>query len=217
MDKLTTKSYWENRYLQGGNSGYGSYGQEAAMKATMINHWIKEFDIKTIQEIGCGDGNNLLMYNVRMQYTGYDISPKAIELCRLKTKNIRNTLMYYFTTELKDIDYDADLCLCLDVWFHQLEEKDFQDLCTLLFVTGKWKYIICYTTDSNSQLMPDGTPMASHMFQREFLSKVQEYSQWEIIYWISGIQVNESQNIQFPSDKRFYLLRRKKDLQVPKE
>lgn len=210
MEKL--KKYWDERYVNGGNSGAGSYGLEAYTKGNIINHWIKELDVKKINEIGCGDANNLLFYNVRMQYTGYDISPKAIEMCKEKTRKIRNSLMYYFTDKVEEMDFDADLCLCLDVWYHQVLDEDFEALCDLLFNKGNWKYIIIYSTDTNSQFLADGTPLAPHMRPREVLSKVAEFPHWEVKYWISGFNASDGKQYLFPAEKKFFLLQRK-DLQ----
>jgi hypothetical protein len=213
---MDLQEYWNSRYLQGQNSGQGSYGQEAVLKATMINHWIKEFNIRTVTEVGCGDANNLLMYNIPISYTGYDLSKKAIEICNQKTLKIRNALKYYFSTDYQDQNFDADLLLCLDVWFHQVNDTDFDKLCKNLFVDFKGQYIIIYSTDTASQLTPEGQPLASHMRQREVLSKIAEFKDWQVLYWISGIQINQDgkvNNVQFPSDKRFYLLKR---LEVPK-
>ena len=211
MEELT--NYWDNRYVQGGNSGAGSYGMEAAVKANIINHWIKEYEIKTINEIGCGDGNNLLLYDIPISYTGYDISPKAIEICNEKTRKIKNSLKYYFTTNVNDIDYQADLCLCLDVWYHQVKDEDFSFLCHQLFELGEWEYIIIYSTDTNSQFTADGKPLASHMKPREVLSKVAEYPQWEVLYWISGFNTTDGKTMMFPAEKKFFLLH-KKSLEV---
>ena len=204
-------TYWENRYKTGGNSGNGSYNQEAVMKATIINHWIKEYDIKTINEIGCGDANNLLMYTVPIAYSGYDISPKAIEICNQKTRKIRNSLMYYFTSEYNKQDFDANLLLCLDVWFHQVLDEDFEKLCKNIFTDFRGKYVIIYSTDSNSQFTQDGLPLSPHCRNREVLSEIQKYPQWRVLYWLSGIEVNHDgkvTNEQFPGLKRFYLLER---------
>jgi hypothetical protein len=213
MENFNLQSYWENRYKNGGNSGVGSSGQEAMMKASLINHWIQQYDIRTINEVGCGDANNLLLYNVRMSYTGFDISPEAIKICKEKTRKIRNSLMYEFTTNYNDQNFDAELCLCLDVWYHAVEDQDFETLCKNLFVDFKGKYIIIYSTDSNSQELIDGTHLAPHVRFREVLSEIQKYSEWEVLYWISGIEVkdkeNKIMNVQFPSSKRFYLLSRK--------
>jgi SAM-dependent methyltransferase len=228
METFNLAEYWNSRYVNGGSSGAGSYGQEALMKATIINHWVQQFGIRTISEFGCGDGANLLMYKIPIAYSGYDISPKAIEICKEKTRKIPNSLKYEFTSDLKNLELSSHLMLCLDVWFHQTSDKDFLDMCDLLFNKFCGKYIIIYSTDTNSQFTTDGLPLAPHMHPREVLSKIQEFPNWEVIYWISGIQVNywisgiqvnengKVTDVQFPSEKRFYLLRRKA-LEVPKE
>ena len=46
--------YWEERYKIGGTSGAGLYGDNAKRKALVINYYIKELEIKTISDIGCG-------------------------------------------------------------------------------------------------------------------------------------------------------------------
>lgn len=201
MSDFNLKSYWENRYQTGGNSGAGSYNMEAMLKASFINTWIRNFNIKTIQEIGCGDGNNLLMYDIRMQYTGYDISPKAIEMCKEKTRKVRNSLFYYFGSEEKDIDYDARMCLCLDVWYHQVNDEDFEELCQKLFVKGNWKFLVIYSYEAN----PFGDDkVGQHIKYRDVLSKVAEFPNWELTYWVSGYSDNH-----LPSKKKMFLFTRK--------
>ena len=201
MSDFNLKKYWEDRYVGGGNSGAGSYEMEAMLKASFINTWIRDLNIKTIQEIGCGDGNNLLMYDVRMSYCGYDISPKAIAMCREKTRKIRNSLFYYFGTEEKDIDYDARMCLCLDVWYHQVNDEDFEELCQKLFVKGKWKFLVIYSYEEN----PFGDEkVGQHIKYRDVLSKVAEFPNWELTYWVSGYSDNH-----LPSNKKMFLFTRK--------
>ena len=77
--------YWQKRYLRGGNSGNGSYGKLAHFKAEVINRFVEEKSVKTVIEWGCGDGNQLKLANYP-QYIGYDISSKAISICREKFK-----------------------------------------------------------------------------------------------------------------------------------
>ncbi len=207
--KFDLKKYWQDPYVGGGNSGAGSYNEEAAYKAFVINHWMKEYGMRRINEIGCGDGNNLFLYDVPISYTGYDISPKAVQICEEKFHKHRNRLKYIFTSDMNMMDYEADVCLCLDVWYHQIEEQDFEDLCKLLFEVGKWKYIIIYSTDTDSQFTEDGTPLAKHVKFRPVLDKVAQYPQWEVAYWSSGIRTAEDKYYNFPSMKKFFLLNRK--------
>ena len=202
------KEYWNNRYAGGGTSGNGSYGVEAVTKANIINHWIQELQIKTINEIGVGDGNNLLFYKIPIMYTGYDISEKAIQLCQDKTRRIANSLKYNFTTLWSEMDFEADLCLCLDVWFHQVDDKDFESLCETLFGIGMWKYIIIYSTDTDSQVTIDGSPMGKHMRPRQVLAEVQKWTDWEVKAVIGGIKTSDDKVFEFPDGKKFFLLER---------
>jgi hypothetical protein len=56
--------FWENNYQKGGDSGSGSYDQLAIFKADIINSFIKQNNIKTVIEFGCGDGNQLSLANI---------------------------------------------------------------------------------------------------------------------------------------------------------
>lgn len=138
------QSYWEERYATGGNSGKGSYNEEAQVKAEYINKLIIDKHIQTIQEYGSGDGNNLLLYKGFKHYNGYDISKTSIEICKHNKKINQKTCS--FTSNVVTIDYNADLALCLDVLFHQVEDRDYLSLLKLIF-TANHSYILLYTTN----------------------------------------------------------------------
>jgi SAM-dependent methyltransferase len=73
--------YWRKRYDAGLDSGEGSYLQLAKFKAKVINDFVLEHGIKSVLELGCGDGNQLTLANYP-QYLGVDVSPDALERCR---------------------------------------------------------------------------------------------------------------------------------------
>lgn len=200
-------SYWDNRYKSGGNSGAGSYNTEAVIKASVINAWIKEHEIRTITELGCGDGNNLQMYNVPISYCGYDLSQTAVEICNEKTRKIKNSLKYFFTSDMNQIDLQADLCLSLDVWYHLVDDKVFADYCNILF-NGGWKYIIAYTTDTDSEFISTGEKQADHLKQRSFTNEYQKHPQWELVAMLHGYKTQDEKVMNFPGDKKFFLLKR---------
>jgi len=135
--------YWEERYANGGNSGAGSYGQEAMVKSFIVNQVIEDYKVKFVQEVGCGDGNNLQFYNIKEYYVGYDISDTAIKLCWQKYSDKGN---YLFTTEPEELGFGADLCLCLDVLFHQVDDKLYEETLDLLFKRNA-NYVLIYTYD----------------------------------------------------------------------
>ena len=175
MDNFSVQQYWENRYKSGRDSGAGSYGDEAEYKALIINTIIDEFEIKTIQEVGVGDGNNLQYYNIKEYYIGYDISQEAINICLQKfTDNTK----YFFTTDKHKLGFNADLCLCLDVLFHQVEDNLYEETLDLLFKTNA-KFVLIYSYDSD-----DNTQMSAHMKMRKVTDDIKKYTDYEMLQLI---------------------------------
>jgi hypothetical protein len=111
---FVSAQYWRNRYRAGGNSGAGSYGRLAAFKAEIINAFVRQHDVASVIEFGCGDGAQLKLADYPA-YIGFDVADESVELCRSKflgdsTKEFKNAASW---------DYEhADLTLSLDVIFH---------------------------------------------------------------------------------------------------
>ena len=76
-----SKQYWIERYEAGRTSGAGSYNELAEFKAEIINAFVVDHGIQTVMDFGCGDGNQLQLANYP-DYTGFDVSPRAVDLCR---------------------------------------------------------------------------------------------------------------------------------------
>ena len=51
-----SKEYWEERYYYGGNSGRGSYDEDAKIKSDFLNDTVLHYDLENVVDIGCGDG-----------------------------------------------------------------------------------------------------------------------------------------------------------------
>ena len=77
---LGSRTYWEERYAGGGNSGVGSYSKFAEFKAEVLNDFIVSNSVGSVIEFGCGDGNQLSLANYP-RYLGFDVSATAIDLC----------------------------------------------------------------------------------------------------------------------------------------
>lgn len=113
-----SEDYWIQRYNSGRNSGMGSYNKLAEFKAEIINEFVKDNNIETIIEYGCGDGNQLKLAEYP-SYIGFEISPKAIKLCQDifqhdKAKSFRLMTEYKGET--------VQLTLSLDVIYHLVED-----------------------------------------------------------------------------------------------
>ena len=171
-----SSEYWVDRYSSGGNSGLGSYNELAEFKASVINDFVKNNDIKTVIEYGCGDGNQLKLANYP-SYIGFDVSPKAISLCKeafLNDKTKTFKLMSEYEGE------KAQLALSLDVVFHLVEDNVFFDYMERLF-DSSIDFVIVYSSNTDEQ--PPHTP--AHIRHRKFSEWVeQERPHWRLIQYI---------------------------------
>ena len=75
-----TRAYWERRYADGQDSGYGSRDQLARFKASFLNAFVARNGIRSVIEFGCGDGTQLSLADYP-SYLGLDVSPTAVRLC----------------------------------------------------------------------------------------------------------------------------------------
>ncbi|WP_299587290.1 class I SAM-dependent methyltransferase [uncultured Microbulbifer sp.] len=151
--------YWKQRYKKGGNSGAGSYQNLAQFKAEKINEFIRDNKIESVIEHGCGDGNQLKLFNFP-SYIGLDISVDALRKCKeLFSKD--NTKKFGLADEnTREV---ADLTISLDVIYHLVEDDIFDNYMKKLFNSSK-KFVIIYSSnkDKNSIFQ------APHVKHRKF-------------------------------------------------
>jgi SAM-dependent methyltransferase len=172
MEKVFRSSdYWEKRYVDGGNSGAGSYGRLAEFKAEILNNFVNENNIETVIEFGCGDGNQLLFLKYP-KYTGYDVSKTAVALCRNKFRG-DNSKQFYLLDEYHN--EKAELSLSLDVIFHLIEDKVFDNYMSLLFICSE-RYVIIYSSNK-----VEYSP-AKHVKHRKFTDWIEQNKrEWQLI------------------------------------
>ena len=98
---FNSQAYWEKRYEGGEYSGVGSRNEWLEYKASVVNKFVEENNISSVIEYGCGDGHQLSAANYKT-YVGFDVSKKAVELCRERFQGDN-------TKEFKEIkDYDNE-------------------------------------------------------------------------------------------------------------
>jgi len=147
-------SHWEGRYRIGGNSGPGSYGALAQFKAQVLNDFVRRHAIETVLELGCGDGNQLALAHYP-HYRGYDVSRRAVEMCRARFRDDASKAF---------LDYDpqrvapgsippAQLALSLDVVFHLVEDEVFDRYMTDLFAAAS-RFVIVYASNTDRNPLP---------------------------------------------------------------
>lgn len=166
-----SKAYWERRYRQGGNSGAGSYDRLAEFKAEVLNEFVKDNNIKTVIEFGCGDGNQLLMAQYP-NYTGFDVSPTVLQQCKKLFKD-DSTKTFKHVDEYKTDQ--AELSLSLDVIYHLVEDSIFEMYLKQLFSSAT-KYVIIYSSNI------DIPQQVQHVRQRKFTPWIESnIRSWKLV------------------------------------
>jgi hypothetical protein len=143
-----SREYWEKRYRSGGTSGAGSYGEHATFKAQFLNRFVAEHQIRTVLEWGSGDGNQLSLaeYN---DYTGVDVSPAALAICRLMFAGDPSKTFHLDEGETSAqllATLNAELALSLDVIYHLVEDDVFELYMTRLFDSAI-RYVVIFSTN----------------------------------------------------------------------
>lgn len=196
--KFRSLDYWEGRYQYGGNSGSGSYGSLARFKAKVINDFVKKQKIQSVIEFGCGDGNQLAMFDMP-RYIGLDVSETAVMLCIDKFQKEKNKSFFLYRSEcFRDNAeiFKADLTLSLDVLYHLIEDQVFEKYCSDLFDSSK-KWVIIYSSDKQCK----------EKFQSPHI-KHRKFTEW-IRKNIKGWQLDkkiENKDKSSPAD--FYIYRK---------
>lgn len=174
--------YWERHYGRKRDSGPGSYGRLAEFKARVLNEFVRTHDVDSVVEFGCGDGNQLSLADYR-SYTGLDVSPTAIEICRQNFKD-DPTKVFHLLAAGRDTGradpIRADLALSLDVLFHLVEDDVYRQYMRDLFAAAR-RFVIIYASDFERE------PEAPHMKYRKFTGFVEaEFKDWTLIETIKN-------------------------------
>lgn len=191
MNSFSSKTYWERRYSENGNSGAGSYGRLATYKADILNAFLSLNRVSSVLELGCGDGNQLSLMTPVASYIGVDVSETTLENCRRKFNSSR----YEFVrSDLLDRTVSAELVLSLDVIFHLIEDNVFNEYMQELFYRST-KYVILYTSNVDA-----GWP-AEHVRHRNVTNFVKEnIPGWTLKAYIPNkytFDINNQDNTSF--------------------
>jgi len=156
---FSSEGYWSERYQSGRNSGPGSYGNLARFKADVLNDLVKERDVQSVIEFGCGDGNQLALAQYP-KYVGYDVSPIAVDMCRAMFAGDTSKEFHLVG------EYDgreADLSMSLDVIYHLTEDRVFDAYMRRLFGAAL-RYVVVYSSNQEQPI----EPVSIHVRHREF-------------------------------------------------
>ncbi|MGK0307345.1 MAG: glycosyltransferase involved in cell wall biosynthesis [Urechidicola sp.] len=196
-----SQQYWEQRYVSDKDSGPGSYGRLANFKAETLNSFVENNNIKNVIEFGCGDGNQLGLANYP-NYIGFDVSLKALEICKNRFKNDK-TKQFYSVDDIKISQSNAELVLSLDVLFHLIEDTVFDNYMKQLFISST-KYVIIYSSNYKKQL-------AAHVKCRKFTDWIDKNveEEWKLKEKIDNKYPFDEKDPNHTSIADFYIYERK--------
>lgn len=178
----SSSSFWEKNYRRGETSGAGSYGPLGDAKAEFLNAFVRERNIQSVTEFGCGDGHQLSLADYP-RYVGLDVSRAAVALCRTRfSDDLTKSFFLYdghcFVDRLSV--FSAELATSLDVIYHLVENEVFERYMNHLFGAGRL-YVIIYST--NAEL--GGT--APHVRHRRFTPWVERcFPEWQLAQVAQG-------------------------------
>jgi hypothetical protein len=171
--EFSPAEYWDRRYRAGKDSGEGSRAERGSFKAQYVSALIKERQIASVVDWGCGDGQVFEKIDLHgATYTGLDVSLTVIERQRAQFSG-RPECRF----ELPD-GYDrrnrSDLALSMDVLVHLPGDEDYHDYLSNLFDSAE-RFVLVYSTDR-----PSGRT-AGHVRRRKFSADIAErFPEWEL-------------------------------------
>ena len=185
--------FWNTRYKDNWRgSGEGSRGQLALFKAWLVNSLITEKGIRSVVDLGCGDGVIASMLEVRT-YTGVDVSSTAIEMCKqvFAARSRR-----HFQTFEEIIPY-AELALSLDVLYHILDDDEYILYLATLFSVAQ-DYVVIYSCNFEGEAR-------NHIKPRMFTKDVP--SEWGLELHLPNMYPKESWSEFFVYKRKISKLR----------
>lgn len=171
-----SNSYWEDRYAKGGNSGDGSYGELATYKAKVINEFVMNQSVQEVAEFGCGDGNNLKLYDKISQYFGYDVSTTAVKARQAEWANSEeNRTFIHYSGKHTDVKRQYEAVMSLDVLYHLVAPDVFVSYLETIFFSAS-RYVLIYATDE------DRANPGAHVAFRRFTPYIDaRFKCWKLI------------------------------------
>ena len=158
--QFSSADYWDARYRAGGSSGMGSAGRLARFKAAVINGLVTGNAVRSVIDLGCGDGSQLALLNPPADYVGIDVSPTALARCGARFPERR-----FVTPDALRTLPPAEATLSLDVIYHLIEDSVFATTMRTLFAWAT-RFVVIYASNV------DADWPAAHIRHRRFTDHV---------------------------------------------
>lgn len=162
MNDFDPRTYWDQRYASGRDSGEGSRGETGQAKAEFVNKVIGRRRVASLIDWGCGDGQVLAHLREDVDYLGVDVS--QVVLNKVRDRFPRRRFVHAAMAGAQT----ADLALSMDVLFHFPDDADYHAYLDQLFGSAK-RLVLIYSTDDDAR-----GQTAPHVRRRKFTADVSE-------------------------------------------
>jgi 2-polyprenyl-3-methyl-5-hydroxy-6-metoxy-1,4-benzoquinol methylase len=140
-------TFWDWRYSRDPElgSGVGSRGEALIEKRLMLQDVLDELQPASMLDVGCGDGE--AVQGLRLPaYSAVDVSREAIALISSKVPGAIAAV-----GRLSDVNWRAELVVCLDVLIHVSELDDYRNMVRALLAAATGALVVSgYEQDPSS-------------------------------------------------------------------
>jgi len=161
------ENYWSERYSGGRSSGCGSEGIEAEWKREVIRFLIETHGVRSILDIGCGDGQ--LMFPILaerddLDYMGVDIAQPIIEQHTSQPPPTKSSARFKCmdACEGLKLGQSFDMVIMMDVLFHVRNDFRHHQIMEAFYTSFNRVGLISYWNEKMK-----GADQANHCFHRE--------------------------------------------------
>ena len=173
VDKFSSERYWLGRYAGPDPGGWGSKGELAEWKAEYINRFVHEHGVTSILELGCGDGEQLALYDFEgIAYAGLDVIT-AVQDAEARFAG-REGMLFGTLGELEGVG--ADLTMSVDVIYHLVEDEVYEAHMARLFDSAR-RFVLIYSSDREETPGDAGV----HCRTRAFTAWVKRRPEWKLM------------------------------------
>lgn len=134
-NKSVATLLWQKNCKRGVPCGYGSKPVNTEKAQLFIQEYIDRFEIKSINDAGCGDFSWMKMIDLDgIKYAGFDINSEMLK----ETRKLHPKIDFFEHDVVNQILPKADLIICRDCLFHLPFESILKALRLFKKSDSKW-------------------------------------------------------------------------------
>jgi len=160
FEKVYKDKLWGTNANGKGYSGYGSTAQATVLWRTFLQQFMKENNIKSVVDAGCGDWESTNDTDwTGIDYKGYDIVDSVIQADKAKYEKPN---IHFFTGNVVTTDLPAADLLIVK---HVLQHLSNAEVAQLLTQVPKYKHVLLVDSVNNITLTGDNKDISAGDFR----------------------------------------------------